>query len=424
MSIAFSPLGSDDQAAPVALRREEMRRESRPFRICYISETVDAGVGRHLLDVITAMSERGHAIHLIYSPTRVDPAFLRRIEAVPATCCVAIPMPRDVGFGDFRAFMAIRGYITSHGPFDIIHGHSAKGGGYARLLKLCRFGPIFYTPHAFVTLSSVISRPAWLTYWTIEAMLAPLTDCIVSISQIEHAHARQWARPERIGKIIIGAEPAEAGSSREAVRAAWGVLPGEVVVGYAARMVDQKAPDRAIGTALKLLPELSNLRFVMVGDGPNRQPLNALVETAGLSDRVRWIGYEESRSHMKGFDIFILSSRYEGFARTLVEAMQEGLPIVSTPVGGVRETVEPGVNGFIVPHDQVDEMVDAVRQLATDPALRRSMGEASRQRSGYFSISRMVDGIENLYRDWLHPSLGPVQLAAATASPEQGNLFC
>jgi glycosyltransferase involved in cell wall biosynthesis len=422
MPVVLSPRDSGYQAGLIALHQEEMRKGSRPLRICYISEVMTAGVGRHLLDVITALSERGHAIHLIYSPTRVDPAFLRRIEATPATCCVAIPMPHAVGIGDFSAFMAIKRYIASHGPFDIIHGQSAKGGGYARLLKLCRFGPIFYTPHAFITLSSVISRPAWLAYWTIEAMLAPLTDCILCISQIERAHAHQWARPEQIREMIIGVEPAEAGSSREAVRAAWGVLPGEVVVGYAARMVDQKAPDRAIATALTLLPELSNLRFVMVGDGPNRQPLNALVERAGLSDRVRWIGYEESSGHMKGFDIFILSSRYEGFPRTIVEAMQEGLPIVSTLVGGVPETVEPGVNGFIVPHDQIDKMVDAVRQLATDPALRRSMGEESRRRSGYFSISRMIDGIEDLYRNRLHPPLDRMQLTPANASSEYGNL--
>jgi glycosyltransferase involved in cell wall biosynthesis len=169
------------------------------------------------------------------------------------------------------------------------------------------------------------------------------------------------------------------------------------VIGYVGRLCEQKAPERLIEACLRLMPEMPDLHLLMVGDGPQRAVLQQRLENVGLGSRVTWLGEVEATQFMPAMDMFTLPSRYEGFAYVLIEALQAGLPIVATPVGGARESVLPGGNGFIVPHDSIDAMADALGRLARDGRLRQAMAQASRVHATYFSVTRMVDDIEALY---------------------------
>ena len=371
------------------------------LRICYISETLHAGVGRHILEIICLMAQRGHEIHLLYSPIRMEETFLRIITKQPNVHCTAIPMPRAVGWGDVSAFAQIKRHVRKSGPFDIIHGHSSKGGGYARLLRLFGAAPIIYTPHAFITFSRVVSPRMRLIYRMLEAGLVRLTDRVICVSRAEHEHARGLGiAADRLAVISIGAD-AIPGLPREAARGKLGLSATQVVVGYIGRMDDQKAPDALVSAMRQLLPELPELTLVMVGDGPKRTNLEASLLEAGLSDRALWFDFTEGHRYIAGFDMLVVPSIYEGFARVLIEALHAGLPIVSTPVGGAHETITPGVNGFIVPHNATDKMAQAIRLLASRPSLRRSMGEASREHASRFAIPDMVNALEALYLDVL-----------------------
>lgn len=383
---------ADDAAGPAATK------PAGGLKICIVSETVHTGVGRHIVDLIGALSRRGHEIHLLYSPIRLDPQFLATIRQQRNVRCEAIEMPRAIGLADIPAFGRIRRYVRANGPFDLIHGHSAKGGGYARLLKLFGKTPVVYTPHAFITQSPALAGPKRLGFRAIEAMLARLTDHIICVSRAEGEHAQGLGIPgDRIAVIAHGAA-AVATPPRETVRKNLGLAADRIAVGFVGRMDDQKAPERLIAAARRLLPEMPSLVFVMVGDGPKRRDLEQALEQAGLGDRVHWLGTVNARQCMPAFDILAVPSLYEGFAYVMIEALYAGLPIVSTPVGGSHETIEPGVNGFIVPHGDIGELAGAIRRLVGEPALRAAMGEASRARTEHFSVLRMVDAIEGLYR--------------------------
>lgn len=368
------------------------------LKICFISETLHAGVGRHIVDAICALSERGHEIHLLYSPIRMEAQFLATIQQQKNVHCEAVTMPRAIGRDDVSAFIHIRTYVRIHGPFDIIHGHSSKGGGYARLLRFSAAGAIVYTPHAFSTLSPVTGTAKRLTYGMIEAALARLTSGIICTSRAERDHARRLGiQANRLAIIAHGLEPAT-GPRRETIRTLLGIASDQIVVGFVGRMDDQKAPERLIAAARRLLPQLPTLVLVMIGEGPKRAALEDGLQQAGLDHRVRWLGAVEARQYMPAFDIFVLPSLYEGFAYVLIEALYAGLAIISTPVGGTAEAVMPGLNGMIVPHGATDALAEAIRQLATDHALRRAMGKASRALAEQFSIPCMADAIEDLYR--------------------------
>jgi glycosyltransferase involved in cell wall biosynthesis len=277
-----------------------------------------------------------------------------------------------------------------------VHGESSKGGGFARLLKLFGAKRVLYSPHAFVTLSPMpFAKKCFFA--GIESLLARLTDIIVCSSQNERDHAAALGLPARKLAVVVNGREPPPRRDRKSIRADLGLVDTQVVIGFVGRLEAQKAPQRLIGACLKLLPKLPHLHLLMIGDGPERSALQASLNRAGLEDRVTWLGAVDAVQYMDAMDIFAMPSLYEGFAYVLIEALHAGLPLVATPVGGVSEAVAPGKNGIIIPHHPAEPLVAALRQLGLDAGMRQRMAQASRERAGYFSISRMVDGLENLY---------------------------
>jgi glycosyltransferase involved in cell wall biosynthesis len=104
---------------------------------------------------------------------------------------------------------------------------------------------------------------------------------------------------------------------------------------------------------------------------------------------------------MAAFDIFALSSLWEGLPRVLPQAMATGLPIVATACDGSAEAIAEGENGYLVPPGEPAKLAVRVRQLLSDPALASQLGEVGQERVVEFSDRRMVDQIALLYRDLL-----------------------
>jgi glycosyltransferase involved in cell wall biosynthesis len=169
-----------------------------------------------------------------------------------------------------------------------------------------------------------------------------------------------------------------------------------------ARMDDQK--DHA--TLLRALAQLSGYdwQLDLIGDGPLAASHQQLVRNLSLSERVRILGDAgwSVGSHLAATQIFVLASHFEGFPRSILEAMRAGLPVIATDVSGVREAVDHGSTGFLVPKCGVDALRDRLRTLITDPHLRVEMGTAARRRYlSEFTFEKMYQKTLALYRDVL-----------------------
>lgn len=140
-------------------------------------------------------------------------------------------------------------------------------------------------------------------------------------------------------------------------------------------------------------------RLVVVGDGPERATLAALVEDLRLGGAVTFLGFRtDVRDQLAQADVFVLSSRYEGISLALLEAMQAGLPAVATRVGGVPETIVDGDTGLLVEPDDVDGMVAALLRLAASSDLRAQMGRRGRDlQAREFSLAAMTERYLQVY---------------------------
>lgn len=152
------------------------------------------------------------------------------------------------------------------------------------------------------------------------------------------------------------------------------------IVVFVGRLSKEKNPDGLLRAWQLALPNLSaGWNLVLVGDGPMRCELEALVDEERIRDTVLFTGMQSNVEYWLGAaDVYVLASHREGLSNTLLEAMASGLPVVSTRVSGAHETVEEVGAGLVVDVGQMDQLADALIRLANDSSLRSQMGRAGR----------------------------------------------
>jgi glycosyltransferase involved in cell wall biosynthesis len=137
----------------------------------------------------------------------------------------------------------------------------------------------------------------------------------------------------------------------------------------------------------------------VVGDGPCRSACEALAQSLGIADRVRFHGeVRDVERRFAAASCFVLPSRTEGTPLTVLEAMSCGLPVVATSVGGVPDVVTDGVTGRLVAAGDEEALASAMYALAVDPESGRAMGERGREQAlARFDVRAMVRSYEALY---------------------------
>jgi len=391
------------------------------MRILQLVEAAGAGVGRHGIDLTEGLLCKGHDVHLLYSPVRADGVFsadVLRLRSRLGLHVHEIPMRRGPSVADGFAIRELRRYLRLHGPFDLIHCHSTKAGFLGRLGLIGVPAKRLYTPHMFFTMLSrnfVVRRLGA----ALECGLSNGCDGIIAVSREEYQHALDLgissAKLSLVPNGVRLPNTDTAQIDRIAARRQCGLLDDETCIGFVGRLAPQKSPETMLRSfaALRHLVQ-QRVRLVMIGDGPLAAELRALAIDLGIEPFVTWLGQRDAKPLMCAFDIFALTSDSEGHPIVVLEAMSRGLPIVATAVGGVADTVQPGVNGFIVPVRGVREIADAIAVLVQNPDLRTRMGEASRRLVQAFSIDRMVDQTVRLYEEVVARKTGAAAIPPKT----------
>jgi len=154
---------------------------------------------------------------------------------------------------------------------------------------------------------------------------------------------------------------------------------------------------KAMKIVSKVLPEA---KLILVGDGEERENLESLTNTLGLSDRVDFVGrisHEEIPDYLYQADIFVLPSLSEGFPLVILEAMACGLPIVATRVGGVPDIIEDGVNGYLVESGDFQEMAKKIIFILENEPLKLLISKNNRIKVQEFEWKNVINQLEQIY---------------------------
>lgn len=284
---------------------------------------------------------------------------------------------------------------------EIIHVHLVYAGIIGKIAARLLGVPVVMTRHwvSDPRHGTLLYRlDDWLTrrYATV---------LIAAGEQVRAAIFREnWMPPERVvlQRNAIGVSAFEKKVHRPAA-------DGRYTVGTVGRMEAPKAQDVFLRAMVRIREGLPGARGVIAGDGRMREQLEELRSRLGLNDAVDFLGAVPRHNVpdlLSSLDVFVLTSSWEGLPMALIEAAASGLPVVATDVGGVREVVQDGLNGFLVPSGDWQQIAAKVLLLLNDTEMRAAFGAQARGRAkAEFDIARLARDTADLYRRILRPEL-------------------
>ncbi len=206
--------------------------------------------------------------------------------------------------------------------------------------------------------------------------------------------------PDRLTVIPNGIDPAPIDAAMALDRATIGVPADATLALFVGRLDPQKGLPILLEAADQLGPKGPDWRLVLVGDGPDREPLHAMARSLpGLDGRVIWLGRRDDvPSILKAADLFILPSLWEGMPNVVLEAMAARRAVIGTRVEGTEDLVVPGETGWLIPPSEVRPLADALGQAIADPDRLRRFGEAGRTRvEERFKLQNVRDAYVSLW---------------------------
>jgi glycosyltransferase involved in cell wall biosynthesis len=358
-------------------------------RLAILHTESSLGWGGQEIRVLTearGVAARGHEVLL------AAPAGSRILAEAPAFGVRATELP--IARKSPRGLLAMRALLARTRP-DVVNTHSSTDSWLAALACASLRGapPIVRTRH----ISAPTPRNA-STRW----LYTKASARIVTTGERLRAQVIEetGADPARVVSFPSGIDLARyAPGDRAAARGRLGLAADAPIVGIVATLRSWKGHRHLLRAMAALAAR--DAQLVIVGDGPQREALEALAAELPLAGRVRFAGNQaDVVPWMQAFDLFCLPSyANEGVPQALMQAMACGLAVVSTPIGSIGEIVADGQTGVLVPPGDVERLRTAIEALLADPARREALARAARERAlARFGEDRMVERMIEVFR--------------------------
>ncbi|MBZ9734666.1 MULTISPECIES: glycosyltransferase family 4 protein [unclassified Mesorhizobium] len=320
------------------------------LRIVHCFRSPVGGIFRHVRDLTEAQVAAGHAVGIVCDSTTGGDYEERLFEAMKDSLALGIhrtPMQRHVGPGDLASAWRTYRIIQELRP-DVLHGHGAKGGAYARLfgslLRVSRFRVArLYSPHGG-SLHYDETTAMGKLFFGLERFMARFTDCLLFVSDYErNTYRRKVGEPPIPNTLVYNGLRATEFEPVTAAANAADFL-------YIGMMRDLKGPDIFIDALAMAGDELGRpLSAVMVGDGDDLPRYHAQVERLGLKSHVRFLPPMPARDAFAQAEMIVVPSRAEAMPYIVLEALAGGMPMIATAVGGIPEIFGEGSPALIRP---------------------------------------------------------------------------
>jgi len=352
------------------------------------------GLFRHVIDLAKCQVARGHQVGLIADAgtgaARAEET-LRALAPLLALGVARLRMSRHLGWSDLTASRRVAVYANACAA-DVVHGHGAKGGAYARLTppQAVRV----YTPHGG-SLHYRRSSPLGVLYLGLERLLMARTELFL----FESAYGRD-AFTARVGKPTSLVRVVHNGvSAAEFTPVALAAETADVVfVGELRRL---KGVDVLLESIGLLAREGHCVSATVVGEGPDASALRSRADALGLNAAVRFAGALPARAAFALGRVLVVPSRAESLPYIVLEAGAAGRPIVATTVGGIPEIFGPDTTR-LVPPANAPALAKAIRTaLADAQGTADAAGRLQSRIRERFSLETMTDQILAAYSEAL-----------------------
>jgi len=340
----------------------------------YQAELV-CGPGGRLIEEAKAI---GISVHVV-------PDLIRQVNPIKDTCAF------------FRLYRLFRCR-----EYRIVHTHSAKAGLLGRMAAWwARVPVIVHTFHSipFEMNGNLRSR----LYIATERFVSSVTHRAACVGEAFRQEFLDWkiVPAEKLITIYSGIDFSSYVAKRPVldVKRHLGVEGAWPILGCIGRLSEQKAQQYLVEAVALLIDKYPHIKLLLVGEGNLRSRLERQIEDLGLSSNVSLLGERNDIADLLNvFDVYVMSSRWEGVGRALTEAMYWGLPLVATGVNGAKELVLHEETGLVVPPQDPKAMAVAIDRLVSDHELAKRLGSnAQRKARELMDGQQMITAIEDVY---------------------------
>jgi glycosyltransferase involved in cell wall biosynthesis len=370
-----------------------------PIRLLALITKLELGGAQQVvLNTLQALSRTDYQLYLIAGQGGFLDADARAIPQIEVHLWRELLHPINP-FWDMITLVRLVRFMRQH-RIQIVHTHSSKAGILGRLAAwLANVPCVLHTVHGW----PFHERQNFLVRGLLIA---------VSLATLQKGLAHRIGTPS-LYQVIYPASDLRAftpGTPREqrSLRLKFHVPLTAPLIGMVACLKPQKAPLQFVWASHLVSQVRPEARFLLVGDGPLRRGVEKEVQKLGLKDVFILAGWRRDVAEiMKGLDIFVLSSLWEGLPCVFSQAMSSGLAIVATDIEGAREAVHSGQSGILVPPANPQALSQAILSLLDSPATRKSMGQAGLTDARKFDLPVMFQQLDTLYKQCFFKATRP-----------------
>ncbi len=299
---------------------------------------------------------------------------------------------------DFLAIWEIRQLVKNLEP-DIVHLNSTKAGILGSFACIGLKTKVLFTAHGFV-----FNEPLpWIIksfYLALEKIASDYRDYIICVSEADRQAAlkQKLINQDKISVIYNGISQIKFLDKTQA-RQNLGLPSDKFIIGCVSNFYKTKGIDVLIEAAGLLPTDVKEkIQVAIIGEGPEKEKLQAT--SYKLQANIKLLNkIENANNYLKAFDVFVIPSRKEGFPFALLEAMQAGLPIIASNVGGMPEAL--GNTGILIPPDDPTALAEAIINLTNDELKQTDLSAKALERSKLFTEEKMLTETQAIYKKLL-----------------------
>lgn len=370
----------------------------RPLNILHVMRAPVGGLFRHVVDLTHEQIARGHAVGIVADSSTGDArteAVLADLAPLLALGLTRLPMSRHIGLSDIAASRAAARMVRAQ-DVDVVHGHGAKGGAYARLTARSRNIRV-YTPHGG-SLHYSRRSPLGLLYLTLERALMPRTELFL----FESAYGRS-AFESRVGRPDVATVVHNGVAEDEFVPVTQAADATDLL--FIGELRELKGVDVLIDAFGLLAQKQRKVSLTIVGDGPDAASFRARASALG-SNQIIFRGAMPARAAFALGRVLVVPSRAESLPYIVLEAAAAKLPIITTAVGGIPEIFGPDADRLVRAGDP-HALASAIAEVLDDAAAAGGRAAALQARvRERFSVDAMTTSVLAAYARALGEPLG------------------
>lgn len=354
------------------------------------------GISRYVTDLAKALKNRGHTVFVASSGGELEKVLSwKGIKHI----YLDIRTKSELSPKVIRSFFALKRFLRKE-KIDLIHAHTRVTQVVAALLSFYQKLPYVTTCHGFF--ERRLGRRIFDCWGEkVVAISEPVRNQLIRHFRVDEKRAVLIHTGIELDRFLQDISQQEKAKCKRK----WN-LNESPVIGMIGRLSPVKGQDVLVRAAKKLLRDFSDIKILLVGNGPDRRRLRKLSTNLGLDKNIIFAAsVDDTTEVLPAIDIFVLPSIKEGLGLSLIEAMASRKPCVASKVGGIESLIEDGVNGVLVNPGDPDDLARAIKYiLSNKDKVEAFKAEARKRVVDDFNINKMVSRIETMYEEVIIPN--------------------